>query len=107
MAIIPSKIRTSVLALFFSALAAGNAAALTYGDPTTIYSENFDDDVAMSAVVPQVDVFGAGRLRELDFGNIPHPPVSLESAPGVPRASGGAPIGCAKPAQPYRRRKSV
>jgi hypothetical protein len=92
MATIPSKIRTSVLALLFAALAAGNAAALTYGDLNTIYGENFDDDLSMSALVPQVDSFGAGRLHEYDFGNIPHPPVSLESAPGVPRGAARATV---------------
>jgi hypothetical protein len=87
MATIASRARSSALALILSALTAGDAAALTYGSLGTIYAENFDDDLSMSALVPQTDVFGAGRLHEYDFGNAPHPPVSLESAPGVARGA--------------------
>src|SRR5688500_16783984 len=97
MATIPSRVRTSALAFFLLALAATNATALTYGDLSPVYAENFDDDLSMSALVPQVDVYGAGRLHDFDVGNNAHPSVSLESAPGVPRGAARATLTSATP----------
>ena len=91
------KARISTLALLLATLAVGNASAITYGDLTTVYAENFDDDLSLSALVPQTDTYGAGRLHELDTGNISHPPVSLESAPGVPRGAARATVPSATP----------
>ena len=92
----------ALLTIFLLALGTNNATALVYSDLGVVYSENFDDDLSMSALVPQVDVFGAGRLYENDIGNGPlFTPVSLESAPLIPRGAARATITNSPGSRPY------
>jgi hypothetical protein len=89
-----SKARSIALPVFFVLLTVATpVSALDYEDLDVIYAENFDDDTSMSGLVPQVDAYGAGRLYEGDIGNGPFVPLSLESAPAVPRGAAQASVG--------------
>jgi hypothetical protein len=68
-------------------LLAPTAQAIVYGDLDVVYAENYDDDLALTGLVPQVDLFGAGRLFQVNVGNGPFSPASLALPGPVPRGA--------------------